>query len=117
MGTARGAAEVGERPSEAAEREALEESGVLSRAIGLVGIYDNRFWEDEYLNHMYMLLFLCEPVGNLGLEEQPSHAVEVLERGWFPSNALPDDLDPRYAERIPQAFEFRIGGHQSFFDR
>ncbi len=111
-----GAAEVGERPSEAAVREALEESGVASRAIGLVGIYDNQLWGSNSSNHVYMMLFICEPTDGTEFKGQPSHAIEISERAWFSFEDLPDDLDPRHGGRIPHAFNFRKGGSQTYFD-
>ncbi|MCH8223210.1 MAG: NUDIX hydrolase N-terminal domain-containing protein [Chloroflexi bacterium] len=111
-----GAAEVGERPADAAVREALEESGVASRPVGLVGIYDNHLWGSNSSNHVYMLMFICEPTGGMALETEPSHSLEITERAWFALEDLPEDLDPRHRGRIPHAFEFREGIRPTYFD-
>ena len=112
-----GASETGEPPAETAVREALEETGVGCRPISLIGIYDNRLWGSTTLNHVYMIVFLCELKSGGDLKSLPSHALEVSERAWFTFEELPDDLDPRHNGRIQHAFEFRKGRMPAYFDR
>ncbi len=58
-----GWADVGEAPSEGAEREVLEEAGFEVKAMKLIGVYDaNRIGELKFM-HAYKLVFLCELVG------------------------------------------------------
>jgi ADP-ribose pyrophosphatase YjhB (NUDIX family) len=112
-----GASQVGERPSDTAVREALEESGIASRPVGLIGIYDSYLWGSTSPNNVYMISVLCEPTAGTDIEELPSHAIEVSERAWFSFEDLPGDLDPRHDGRIQHAFEFRNGGMPAYFDK
>jgi ADP-ribose pyrophosphatase YjhB (NUDIX family) len=110
-----GAFEVGETPAEGVVREALEETGVHCRAISLVGVFDSRFCGTPSRHHLYQFVFLCEPSGQEG-PQPPSHAIEVLDTGWFPENGLPEDMDPGHRSRIPEAFRVWHGDSRAFFD-
>jgi ADP-ribose pyrophosphatase YjhB (NUDIX family) len=110
-----GALEVGETPAEGVEREALEETGVPCRAVSLVGVFDSRFCGSLSSHHLYQFVFLCEPL-EAGESEEPSHAVEVMDAGWFPEDGLPEDLDPGHVTRIPEAFRVWHGDQRVFFD-
>ncbi len=110
-----GALEVGETPAEGVEREALEETGVPCRAVSLVGVFDSRFCGSLSSHHLYQFVFLCEPL-EAGGSEEPSHAVEVMDAGWFPEDGLPEDLDPGHVTRIPEAFRVWHGDQRVFFD-
>ena len=110
-----GALEVGETPAAGVEREALEETGIHCRAVSLVGVFDSRLCGTVSRHPLYQFLFLCRP-----LEREPaapaSHAVEVLEKGWFPQDGLPEPLDPGHRTRIPEAFRVWRGDYRPFFD-
>jgi ADP-ribose pyrophosphatase YjhB (NUDIX family) len=110
-----GAFEVGETPAEGVVREALEETGVHCRAISLVGVFDSRFCGTTSRHHLYQFVFLCEPSSQEGVE-QPSHAIEVLDTGWFPEDGLPEDIDPGHRSRIPEAFRVWHGDSRVLFD-
>jgi len=110
-----GAFEVGETPAEGTVREALEETGVHCRAIYLVGVFDSRFCSTTSRHHLYQFVFLCEPSSQEGIEP-PSHAIEVLDTGWFSEDGLPEDIDPGHRSRIPEAFRVWHGDRQVFFD-
>lgn len=76
--------DVGDRPANAAEREAFEESGYQVRATRLVGVYDaNRLGELRF-HHAFKLVFLCQRIGG---EAMVSY--ETSEVGWFDREALP----------------------------
>ena len=111
-----GALEVGETPAEGAVREALEETGIRCRAFSLVGVFDSRLCGTVSRHHLYQFLFLCQPLDHEPAAP-PSHAVEVLEAGWFPEDGLPEPLDPGHRTRIPEAFRVWHGDGRSFFDR
>jgi len=111
-----GALEVGETPAAGVEREALEETGVRCRAVSLVGVFDSRLCGTVSRHHLYQFLFLCQPQDHEPAAP-PSHAVEVLEAGWFPEDGLPEPLDPGHRTRIPEAFRVWHGDGRSFFDR
>ncbi|MBN1936936.1 MAG: NUDIX hydrolase N-terminal domain-containing protein [Anaerolineae bacterium] len=110
-----GALEVGETPAEGVVREAWEETGVRCQAAALVGVFDSRLCGSITRHHLYMFVFLCRPLE--GPPEPPSHANEVLETRWFAGDALPVDLDPGHATRIPQAFRVWRGDQSAFFDK
>ena len=98
-----GALEVGETPAQGVVREALEETGVASEAVALVGVFDSRLCGTPSRHQLYQFVFLCRP-----LADQPpgpaSHAHEVLGARWFAEDALPADIDPGHVTRIPVAF-------------
>lgn len=110
-----GAFEVGDTPAAGVEREALEETGVRCRATSLVGVFDSRFCGTVSRHQLYHLVFLCEPLDR-GKAGEPSHAIEVLDVGWFPEDGLPEDLDPGHRTRIPEAFRVWHGDDRTFFD-
>lgn len=80
-----GWADVGDRPSETAERETWEESGFRVRATKLIGAFDaNRGEQVSAFFHAVKLVFLCEMIGG---EARPS--METLEVGFFAFSNLP----------------------------
>ena len=97
-----GWADVGDLPSEAAEREVWEEAGFRVKVRKLVGVYDaNRLGSLE-LFHAFKLVFLCELIDG---EARPSS--ETSEVAFFSQNELPGLLSgartrPRH---ILDAFE------------
>lgn len=76
--------DVGDRPANAAEREAFEESGYQVRAARLIGVYDaNRLGELRF-HHAFKLVFLCERIGgNLAT------SFETSDVGWFDRQSIP----------------------------
>jgi len=110
-----GALEVGETAAEGVVREAREETGVVCRPVALAGVFDSRLWGSASPLHLYHLLFLCEPVEDLG-PGGASHAHEVLETGWFTEDELPSEMDPGHVGRIPEAFRAWWCKGGAFFD-
>jgi ADP-ribose pyrophosphatase YjhB (NUDIX family) len=97
-----GAADVGESASQAAEREAFEESGFEVKARRLLGLYDNRRWlgRAETALHLYHVVFECELVGGAAT---PSH--ETSDVRWVTeqeATALP--LFRTHVRKVPAAF-------------
>ena len=85
-----GWADVGDVPSESAEREAWEEAGFHVKARKLVGVYDaNRFNPMEVM-HAYKLVFLCEIIDG---EATPSN--ETSEVAFFTEDDIPSPLSER----------------------
>ena len=81
--------DVGDVPSQAAEREVLEESGYHVTARKLVGVYDaNRNGPLEVF-HAFKIVFLCDLVGG---EAQTSD--ETSEVAFFGKEAIPKLLSP-----------------------
>ena len=94
--------EVGERPSQAAEKELLEESGFSGRAVKLVGIYDlDLRSRPRWPFHGFTLVVLCE----LGADEPGAfHAAEIDAADFFAEEALPALSIRLAAEQIRTAF-------------
>lgn len=83
-----GWADVGDVPSEAAEREVWEEAGFRVKARKLVGVYDaNRMEGWISLYHSYKLVFFCEITGG---EATPSN--ETTEVQFFGIDEIPSNL-------------------------
>lgn len=94
-----GWADVGDVPSEAAEREVREEAGVEAKARKVVGVFDANRDGGEPLSayHGYKLIFLCERSGGA---PQPNH--ETLEARFFGRDEIPPlseaRTNPRHIE-------------------
>jgi ADP-ribose pyrophosphatase YjhB (NUDIX family) len=81
-----GWADVGESPSEAVEREVLEESGYRTRAVKLIALYErDRHAERPHLWHIWKAMFLCELVDG----EQAPLGSETLGAKFFARDELP----------------------------
>jgi ADP-ribose pyrophosphatase YjhB (NUDIX family) len=79
-----GWADVGDVPSEAAEREAFEEAGFRVKARKVIGVYDaNRLGPLE-LFHAFKIVFLCDL-----LEGQPTPSHETSEVAFFAQDEIP----------------------------
>jgi 8-oxo-dGTP pyrophosphatase MutT (NUDIX family) len=77
-----GGMDAGERPAETAEREVLEETGLVVRVTGLLGVYSDPdvvvVYPDGNRVQVVGILFRAEQVeGTAGLSD------EVTEVGWF----------------------------------
>ncbi len=98
-----GWADVGDRPSETAERETMEESGFEVRARKLVGAFDaNRGAKASMFFHAVKLVFLCDLLGG---NARPS--TETLEVGFFDF----DDLPPLSEQRTNRRHLDEIRAH------
>jgi len=81
--------DVGESPSQAAEREVLEESGYTTRAVKLLALQDrDRQGYPPHVWHVWKAIFLCELVDS----EQRELGSETDEAAFFRHNALPEPL-------------------------
>jgi ADP-ribose pyrophosphatase YjhB (NUDIX family) len=82
-----GWADVGDVPSEAAEREVWEEAGFRVKARKLIGVYDaNRVGPLE-LFHAFKIVFLCECLGGTARTSTETSAV-----GFFGADEIPEHL-------------------------
>jgi len=75
-----GLLEVGETLRHAAEREALEETGLVVRATELLGVFDRVIPDDHHrtIYHYVLIDFLCEKIsGDL------SASADAAEARWF----------------------------------
>jgi ADP-ribose pyrophosphatase YjhB (NUDIX family) len=91
-----GWADVGDVPSQAAEREVMEEAGFRVKACKLIGLYDaNRVGPLE-LFHAFKIIFLCELI-----DGEPTPSSETSEVEFFGKDEIPEVLSgertrPRY---------------------
>lgn len=81
-----GWADVNDSPTEAVEREAIEESGFRVKAVKLAAVFDRAKHDHEppFPFHIYKLFFLCEILGGC-----PKTSAETLAVDFFPPDALP----------------------------
>ena len=89
-----GWADIGESPSQIAEREVLEETGYEVEASKLLAVYDKarhdhppEFW------YCYKLFVRCELRGGA-----PTRGIETLDTGFFGVNEIPPLSTPRVTE-------------------
>jgi len=81
-----GWADVGDIPSEAAVREAWEESGFIVKPLKVVGVYDaNRNPGPLEFFHAVKIVYLCELTGG-----EASTSSETSDVRFFPFNELPE---------------------------
>jgi len=97
-----GWAEVGEKPSAAAEKELREESGHRGRAVRLIGMYERDVrGRGRFPFYAYKVYFLCELDD---ADPEPVQASEIIEAAFFAENDVPD-LSPRTPpEHLTRAF-------------
>lgn len=82
----------GETMEEAALRELREETGYVARGIsGKIGVYAGSRSDDQVA-----VVFVTSYTGSLRLVPD----TEVIERGFFPMSALPDNVSPANRRRI-----------------
>ena len=84
-----GFVDVGDSPSDAAVREAVEEAGVVARVERLAGVFDTRLQPDcpPHLCHIHKLVF----VGRLVDPAAPPRAgSEAIDAAYFSVAALPE---------------------------
>ncbi len=98
-----GWADVGDVPSEAAERETWEEAGLKVKAQRLIGIYDANRIEPLGLFHAYKLVFLCQINGG---ETRPSFETSSVD--FFARDQIPSVLSKERTrwQHIEDAFGF-----------
>lgn len=83
-----GWADVGDIPSEGAEREVWEEAGFKVKATRVIGVYDaNRFPQHLHLFHAFKVVFLCDLIEG---EARPS--METTDVRFFKREEVPEDL-------------------------
>jgi ADP-ribose pyrophosphatase YjhB (NUDIX family) len=83
-----GWADVGDVPSQAAEREALEEAGFKVKAVRVIGVYDANRGPELALYHAFKLLFLCEIIGGEARTSSETLDVQFYAREAIPEGSL-----------------------------
>jgi ADP-ribose pyrophosphatase YjhB (NUDIX family) len=97
-----GWADVGESPSQIAEREVLEETGFEVKASKLLALYDKaRHAHPPEIWYCYKLFIRCELRGGA-----PTVGIETLDIGFFGESELPPLSTPRVTEaQVRRMFE------------
>jgi ADP-ribose pyrophosphatase YjhB (NUDIX family) len=110
-----GWADVNDSPTQAVEREAIEESGFQVKAVKLAAVFDRakHGHEPPFPFHIYKLFFLCEILGG-----SPKPSAETLAVDFFAPGALPPLSTTRIVRgQILRLFEHaRNPGLQTEFD-
>ena len=93
--------DVGNVPSQAAERETLEEAGFIVKARKIIGVYDGNRVPPLELFHAIKLVYLCDLIGG---EARPSR--ETSEVSFFGKDEIPTTLSGERTKRrhIADAF-------------
>lgn len=100
-----GWADVGDVPSQAAEREAWEEAGFRVQARKVIGVYDANRTGPLELFHAFKLIFLCDLVSG-----EPTPSIETSEVAFFARHEIPSHLSgertkPRHIQDVFAALE------------
>jgi len=98
-----GLVHVGESWAVAAVRELREESGVVGKAVRLMGIFDSRAWGGIRKSQIYIAPFEVKAA-----EAEPIAGPETTDVGFFPEDGLPA-LSPGHQFRVPLVFKQRRG--------
>ena len=109
-----GWADVGDVPSQAAEREVWEEAGFRVQARRVIGVYDaNRSGPLEFF-HAFKIIFLCDLIDG---EATPSD--ETSEVSFFGRDELPEQLSGERTRPRHLVQAFAMADHPelpTFFD-
>jgi ADP-ribose pyrophosphatase YjhB (NUDIX family) len=82
-----GWADVGDIPSQTAEREAWEEAGFRVQARKVIGVYDANRGAPMELFHAFKIIFLCDLI-----DGQPTTSYETSEVQFFSMDMIPEQL-------------------------
>jgi ADP-ribose pyrophosphatase YjhB (NUDIX family) len=93
-----GWADVGDVPSQAAERETWEEAGYRVRAARLIGVYDANRSGPLELFHAYKLVFLCELLAGEGRPSFETSEVAFFSRQEIPAVLSGERTLPRHIQ-------------------
>lgn len=93
--------EIGEGPSEAANRELEEETGLRARSDGIIGCWSGRqvTYENGDRVHAIAILLRGQVLGGV---ERADRTGEIDARGWFAPKALPPLRTP-WDQRVQTA--------------
>ena len=97
-----GFADVGDSPSEAVEREVIEESGFEVKTTKLCAVYDRNKHphKPSFPFHLYKLFFLCEITGGEARTSPETDAVEFFKENEIPplsqGRVLPQQIKRMY---------------------
>jgi ADP-ribose pyrophosphatase YjhB (NUDIX family) len=83
-----GWADIGDVPSEGAEREAWEEAGFKVKATKVVGVYDVNFTMEKTIFHLYKIVYLCDLIEGKARSSIETTDVRFFKREDIPENQL-----------------------------
>lgn len=99
-----GWADVNDTPSEAVEREAVEETGFSVRATKLAMLHDKTLHNPQpSAHHTYKLFFLCEITGGEARTSFETTAVEFFDPDRLPDLSLPRVTPAQIARLLDHA--------------
>jgi ADP-ribose pyrophosphatase YjhB (NUDIX family) len=81
-----GWADVGDVPSEAAEREVFEEAGFEVDAVKVIGVYDANRSEPLEIFHAFKIVFLCKILSGEAQTSSETSEVRFFSRDEIPVN-------------------------------
>ena len=106
-----GMVEVGETLTNAVLRELKEETGLVGKVAGLLGIFDSRIWKSQLKSHLYHVSFKVNVARG-----KPVTSNETTDCGFFSADNLPV-LSPGSASWVPFLFKLMNGEMESpYFD-
>ena len=108
-----GWADVGDIPSEAVEREVLEESGFDVKANKVIGVYDANRTGPLEVFHAFKIVFLCDIIGGEARISEETSAVAFFKRNEIPESLSGERTRPRH---IKDAFLAIHEDHPTIFD-
>ena len=109
-----GWADVGYTPSEVMEKEIEEETGLKTKVVRLLAIYDKKCHpHPPQPFYIYKLNFLCTICGG-----ELRHSFDIKDVGFFPIDKLPELSEDRILEsQLRQLYKMVMdGGHEVYFD-
>ncbi len=99
-----GWADVGEVPSQAAEREVWEEAGFRVKARKLIGVYDANRIEPLEIFHAFKIVFLCELLGGGARPSGETSEVSFFDLDEIPHTLSGERTGPRHIRDAFTAF-------------
>ena len=108
-----GWADVGDVPSEAVEREVLEESGFDVKANKVIGVYDANRTGPLEVFHAFKIVFLCEILGGEARTSEETSAVAFFDKNDIPEILSGERTRPRH---IKDAFLAVVEDQPTIFD-
>lgn len=100
-----GWADVGDIPSQAAEREVWEEAGFTVRATRVIGVYDANRLPPLELFHAFKIVFLCETISGEPRSSFETSAVAFFDRDELPAQLSGERTLPRHLRDAFEAFD------------